>query len=311
MICVPLFMILSGYLIHTKAISKKYYCKLTRILFAFAVSSVLCGLYYKFVIDSDVSIGSIIVNTFAFKSAPYSWYIEMYIGLFLLIPFLNILYDGIETKQHKQVLIATLVAMTALPGILNIYRVAGISWWLMPSTSRTYSPIIPDWWTSIYPLTYFYIGKYLREFPIQLSNRKKLLYFILVSLAAGLFNYYRSYGSEFISGSWQDYGSLLILIPSVLVFSLFADLDYSNLPDPARSVFSTISRLSLGAYLMSWIPDQFVYVTLNNAIPDVVDRMIFFPVAVLIVLLCSLLLSAGIDSLYSVLSKLFLRKKIS
>ena len=35
-----------------------------------------------------------IIYIFNFTACPNAWYLEMYIGLFLLIPFLNIIYNN-------------------------------------------------------------------------------------------------------------------------------------------------------------------------------------------------------------------------
>lgn len=42
----------------------------------------------------------------------------MYIGLYLLIPFFNVLYHNLKGK--KEILIITLIIFMALPGIFNI-----------------------------------------------------------------------------------------------------------------------------------------------------------------------------------------------
>ena len=36
-----------------------------------------------------------------YEVIPYGWYIEMYICLFLLIPFLNLIYKCLDTQRKK------------------------------------------------------------------------------------------------------------------------------------------------------------------------------------------------------------------
>ena len=55
MICVPLFMLLTGYLIHNADISLKYYIKLVRVLFVYVLASLFCGTYTICVIKDGMS----------------------------------------------------------------------------------------------------------------------------------------------------------------------------------------------------------------------------------------------------------------
>lgn len=313
MVCVPLFMMLTGYLIRSTAVSRKYYFKLEKVLSIYLLSSFACAVY-KMCLKNSFSavlrsfLGAVI-GLFSFETAPYSWYIEMYIGLFLLIPFLNILYTGLHTQQEKKILIATFVFLTAIPGITNIFCLAGPSWWFLPSSSDSYYTILPQWWTNLYPITYFYIGRYLREYPLQLRTKTKLLLLTFSILAAGTFNYYRSYSSTFVWGKWQDYGSLLLLLQATLLFSLFSDLDYSRLSVKWKTVFSTVSEVSLGAYLVSWIFDQIFYSLLNDTVPTMVSRLPWFFVLVPAVFLCSVCLSWILNQIYFFCKKYVHKKR--
>lgn len=312
MVCVPLFMVLTGYLNQSTEISWKYYRKLGRVLAIYLLSSGACAVYKMCLKDSFAAVlrsflGAVI-GLFSFETAPYSWYIEMYIGLFLLIPFLNIAYAGLHTRREKKYLIVTLLFLTAIPRVTNIFCLSGINWWLLPSSSDNYYALLPQWWTSIYPITYFYLGRYLREYPIKLQGKTKLLLLILSGIIAGTFNYYRSYKSTFISGPWQEYGSLFILIQTILLFSLFVDLDYSRLSPFFKRIFSAVSELSLGAYLVSWIFDQIFYPLLNKSIPSLPNRLLWFAVVVPAVLICSIFLSWILNHIYIFCNSLIQRK---
>ena len=46
-----------------------------------------------------------------------------------------------------------------------------VDWFLNPTSSSEYGPIIPDWWVNIYPLTYYFLGCYLREYKFNLRIR--------------------------------------------------------------------------------------------------------------------------------------------
>ena len=298
MICVPLFMMLTGYLIHTKDCTKAYYIKIIRICYIYILSSMACAIYRIYFLKDGLSVLGALACMFSFSTAPYSWYIEMYIGLFLLIPFLNTMYEGIPGGK-KHLLIITLLLLTALPSMLNIYCLAGLNWWLMPSSASNYFSIVPDWWTNLYPITYFFLGRFLRDFPIRLSTKRLALLNLLVFLFAGVFNYYRSYGATFVQGPWQSYGSFLITLQAVLIFCLFMSMKYTSLPSGLRNFLHIVSDLSLGAYLTSWVFDQIVYSKLNDYSLTTQQQLMLFPVIVSIVFIGSVLCSSMINLSYS------------
>lgn len=116
--CVPLFLTLTGFLMNKKKISLSYYVGIIKTGTIYVLSSICCLIFAS--IENPISFKEGILQIFKFTGAPYAWYIEMYLGLFLLIPFLNLAYHGLVNKKQKQILLATMLLMTALPGILNI-----------------------------------------------------------------------------------------------------------------------------------------------------------------------------------------------
>ena len=240
---------------------------------------------------------------FDFTTAPYAWYIEMYIGLFLLIPFLNILYSNLQTQKQEQLLILVMLILTALPGVINIYQPLDLQWWKDPASSPSYFLLFPDWWTSMYPLTYYFIGCYLSKHPLNIKPIANLLGVLIAAIAFGSFNFYRSHNTTFIDGSWLGYGSLFVVVLSVLVFNLFLLPDYSKLGPRIRFWLSRMSDWSLGAYLLSWILDDGIYALLRHFVPSTSTRLPFFLLTVPVVYVCSLAASAVLNWVQKQLSK--------
>ena len=181
MICVPLFMILSGYLMNNKKNEIKYYIGITKTYSIYVIASFACGLLKKITVGYDLR--KFIIELLDFSAAPYSWYIEMYLGLFLLIPFLNIIYNGLENKKKKQLLILILLFITSINGVFNIKH-----------------KIIPTFWNTLYPITYYFIGAYLSEFKPEVSNKKLGMVLLLNVIVGGSLCFYMSYGQKFIWG---------------------------------------------------------------------------------------------------------------
>ena len=198
MISIPLFLMLSGYLLCHKTASVSYYLRLIRTLFIYVCASLLVAVYRIFIAKDGLTFAGAFLGIFSFSTLSYAWYIEMYLGLYLMIPFLNILYNGLNGQKQKQWLILTFLLLTAAPSMVNIYRFDSLEWWLLPSIDNNYQPLIPDWWTGLYPLTYYFIGCYLREYPIKFKHSNTCAFQCFIFLSKTSLSIF---SQDFCSGS--------------------------------------------------------------------------------------------------------------
>ncbi|WP_252196529.1 acyltransferase family protein, partial [Bacteroides salyersiae] len=142
---VPLFILLTGYLNTNKSINKKYYKGGVRVIISYLLFSLITIIFRKYYLHESLSWIQWGLKVLDFSAIPYGWYIEMWIGLFLLTPFLNLLYKAIPDQKQKLILIGTLYIMTALPDLLNRYGVH----------------LVPGFWQQCFPLTFYFIGAYI------------------------------------------------------------------------------------------------------------------------------------------------------
>lgn len=308
-VCVPLFMILTGYLMSHKTLSRKYYSGISKTLIVFVLATLAC-MIFKAVHDNEpLSLKSFILGTLDFTGANYSWYIEMYIGLFLLVPFLNLAYNKLKNKRQKQVLVLTLVFMTIIPTLFNIFNFDNPAWWSDPKTSDTFAKLVPSWWMGFYPIAYYFTGCYIREYGIRLKTRSTLVLFLLAIVIFGTFNFYRSYGTTFKSGSYIFWYGFEPYVLSVLLFVLLSRIKTDNMNEKVKFVLWKVSDLALGIYLISFIFDTLVYEVLNAKIAVMTDRLPFYFVTVPIVFVCSMLASAVMNIVAKYI-QIFFRKLV-
>lgn len=304
MICVPLFLLLTGYLMRKKELSKKYYKGLMKTIAIYLLASVACLLYKSIFLKNDYSIIGAIKGILNFSLANYSWYIEMYIGLFLLIPFLNLIYNNLNSKKQKHILILTMLTLTSIPTITNIYSFVGeFGWNIIFDNTKPFDKILPFWWVSLYPITYYYIGAYLSEYKPKMN---KILNIVLIAISVvlfGLHNYFYSYGRIFVLELYQSWGAIQNIIMAVLVFTFVINIDFNKCHNVIRKVISKISDCCLGAYLVSYIFDDYFYRILNNNMTEVGDKFKYFLVVVPVVFVCSIALSAVLNILYNIIVK--------
>lgn len=307
MICVPLFLLLSGYLMKDKQPTRQYYSKIWKTIGIYVLASICCGAYTAYASRAywgePVSIWGLVLGIFSYSTAPYGWYVGMYIGLFLLIPYLNILYSNLD-KKGKQYLIGIFLFMTALPSVANIHNLTDLSWWFQPSSSDAYNNLAGDFWMDLYPITYYFIGAYLREHPLKIKRSINIFLILLAFIAFGSFTFYRCYPGTYNTGFWMESGSLLTTTQSVLVFNFLVQLNCETFWNPVKKALACLSDWCLGAYLVSWVFDEHFYSHLRDDIPNALDRFDYYLPTVLKIFLCSLAVSAVITTAYQIFAKL-------
>ena len=301
MICVPLFIMLTGYLMSRKTLSRGYYHGIVKTLGIYLLASLACAIYK--IVNFGYKPTWMIWGLFDYTTANYAWYIEMYIGLFLLIPFLNLAYNNLPSRKSKLVLLVTLIGLTSLPSIVNIYNFTVEGWWKTPYLSVEYRKFAPDWWTRIYPLTYYFLGAYLREFPLKLKQWQKLLCWLGCIIAFGLFNYYRSQYGFFAWSQYNDWQGMPNLIMTFFAFSFLSSIKTERWPNPVKRVLMVVSDLCLGGYLVSYIFDNLYYPVLAEIEPRMTHRLEWFIVIVPAVFLSSLALSGVLNLVYAGLAR--------
>ena len=291
MVCVPLFLLLTGYLCANKQLSRKHYAGIRHTMEVYFLVSILCLLFHHFYLRESFSFMEGLFRILSFSASSYGWYIEMYIGLFLLIPFLNILYHGLRAQRKKQALLITCLVLTTLPSVTNIYDWLTPGFWANPTTASTLYKIIPDWWTAFYPITYYFIGAYIREYDIHIPMGRNLAVLLGSLLVFSSFNYYRTYGGTFGFPVFTSWGSFENVTDSVLLFTLLLHMDLSRCPKPISALITRVSQLSLGIYLASSISDKLIYPILNARVPEMTMRLNYYPVVALSTFLIAALLS--------------------
>ena len=306
MVCVPLFIMLTGYLMSKKELSPKYYCGIVKTLATYVLASIACIIFKNLYMGGAYGVKESILGILDFSAANYSWYVEMYIGLFLIIPFLNLSYNGLKNQKQKQVLICTLLLLTSIPAVTNIFNFYVDSWWIHPTLSDTYQKILPSYWKALYPITIYFIGAYLKEYGLRLNRKICMLSLIGLTILSGIFNYYRSYNSVFIWGPWTDYNSIFVILMAVLVFYIIVKAEkWNNLPHFARKILRHLSEWTLGAYLLSYIFDAILYPRLSSTVSEFSYMFEYFFVCVPVVFVCSMLGAWMLNFIYKFIYTLF------
>lgn len=293
-VCVPLFLMLTGYLMNKKTLSLKYYAGIKTTLITYLLASFACVIFRATFFNVKFTLKSIVLDLLDYTAAPYSWYVEMYIGLFILIPFLNLIYNNLKDKKQKQALVITMFCLTALPTMFNIFSFNDAAWWANPASSKEYDALLPDFWLSTYPIAFYFTGCYIKEFGSKLKTKTLLGLLVLSVLIFGAFNFYRSHGTTYITGLYGYWYGVQPYVLTVLLFTLLTRIKGNKLPYLGKYALWKIANLSLCTYLVSYIFDQIFYPILKAKVPVMTDRWPYYFIIVPVVFLCSTALSAVI-----------------
>lgn len=175
-----------------------YFCCIS-IIFEYVVVSIIC--YYVRVYYFKEEILHPLALLFSFGLASYSWYVNMYLGLFLLIPFINILYKSIPKKSYKLILILTLILINSSTGIINCFKHTNIT----------------NYWSALYPIMYYLIGCFIFEYKPKINRFALLFVIVLTAMFATSFIYLNNEQQYFdYRLSW--YGEIFTVLISISIF---------------------------------------------------------------------------------------------
>ena len=248
--CVPMFLMLSGWLCGRRTLSRRHYLGIVRILEVYLIASLLCLVYRAFIAKEEgIGLRYVLSSILNFYASGYAWYVMMYLGLFLMMPFLNLAFNSLEDRQQRLIMILSFFVLSHLPSLMNM-RVQ----------------LLSVWWTRLYPITYYLTGAYLYTCRPKLSAAKAggllALLVPLCVLANRLI--YSVHGAALVGVSY-DHAEVYCI--SVLLFVLLLRVPAERFPAALGRFFQWVSRLSFGAYLLSWISDGLIYPAFAVRVP--------------------------------------------
>lgn len=244
---VPLFLLLTGYLNSTKTVEDYYvYGKWKRcldIVIAYLILGSFCYFGVHILYDKEYDIGDYVKKLLSFRATENGWYINMWLGLFFITPFLNAMIEKLrDIKLHKmggvETAIITFGAFTVIPAFTN----------------RNGNDLLPSYWIICFPVLYYLTGSYLRMKEFSIPK-----YYIVATIICICFG--ESIMNILIGGNkylyfYGGHDSLVYLILSVSVFLLLKDVNTKGM---CASVVNSISSLSLNIYLIGYLFDTLFY----------------------------------------------------
>ena len=243
------FVIISGYFNYKKEFSKKQFLKvfnaswfyriLFAIVFCFLGLEVFSSLpFFKQIFPLDIT------NNY--------WYINCYLLLYLLTPFLNLFVKYASQQLHRLYLIVSFVIFCIVPSITNQMTVS------------------TNGFSIINFCMLYLLGAYLHKYPIKENvhfknySQKKIRYiFICIFFSCAAINImmdqYSVYLINYENGFLQfigttlksficNYNNPIVVIQSIAYFIFFGTITIKN--NIINKIIKNIAPLTLGVYLI-------------------------------------------------------------
>lgn len=232
--CNGIFMVLTGYLKSTKKFTKEYYKSLVPLL----VSYVLCC-FIIFPVQSRLITEELVFEDWMeklFGFGNYAWYVEMYIGLVLISPIINLAMEHITNEKHLIWLALLMLCVTGLP-------------------SATTLTLAPDYWASMYPLTYYILGAVIRRLQPKVKVWQGLGAALLVAMGLAVVSVMTA-ENGFSSGFRQGYGGFWTTLVTVFVFLGLYRVQ------PGKWLSRALAWMAGGVYegyMLTLLPDLWLY----------------------------------------------------
>lgn len=239
---IPLFLMLTGYFNCKKEFSAQYYKGIKRILIPYVVISVTTWL----MLSENHSIKELILGTLGYRIIGYAWYVEMFIGLYLCIPFLNMIVKNVFASGNKRTIIGlfgVLVFMTSLPPLID----------------RGNYRMVPDYWQACFPVLLYFTGAYIRYFQPEIKRKTvATLAIVLIYLQHPISNWlYVNIVGGGIVNAFGPYYAIPGYVAITLLFVLLYKVHIENFM--LKSVITNISIVSYEMFLFSYLCDRLIY----------------------------------------------------
>ena len=230
--CNGLFMMMTGYLRCGKKFEKGCYKSLIPILIGYTIC---CCIIYpaQWLMGEHLPAIDWITRFVTFGN--YAWYIEMYIGLVLFSPVINL--GLMQLKDRDLIRFACVMVF-----VTSLYYITPLD-------------IIPNYWSSMYPVTYYVIGAAIRRIKPRVKIWEGLGLALLICMGLGAVSII-STDQGFSKGFTQGYGGFWTMLTTTCIFLALYRVKVS---EKAAKVLAWASGGVFEGYLLSKAFDIWTY----------------------------------------------------
>lgn len=239
--CNGMFMLMTGYLKSDKPWNKHYYKGLLTVIVGYLLTCVISYPIRYFFLGEKDALGVWVQRLLTFSN--YAWYVEMYIGLILVSPFINLAFARITDRRGILALTGSMILVSALPTAFTISGPDG-----------GYS-LFPDYWKSLYPITLYVIGAAIKRLRPKVPAWGGIGGACLIAMGLGFVSMLTA-TDGFSSGFTQGYGGFWV---TLMVTSLFLGIYRLPVGGKFGKLLGWISGGVFEGFILSRLLDVWVY----------------------------------------------------
>ncbi len=244
--CVPLFLIISGFLMGGAKPEAKHYIKITPIVMNAVLVSAIIIVFRMFFLHEKLPLATWLETAYHLQLPSYAWYVNMFIPLYLMMPFINAAYQKMDTAKAKFWTLGTLIFVANLAITVNRFKI------LDHPDGKAPIGFTPNYFGQLWPFAYYWVGLMIAEYRPHIKKWLCALVLALLLGGAVLLDRFTSPlgWNEGINFTNEDFPNILI---ASVFFLLLYDIRIKK--RIIRKILAFIASLSMTVYLMSFIGD--------------------------------------------------------
>ena len=220
---VYLFVLITGYFIGTKSISKtKAYKKILQIWFETLFYTFTIFVIFVVIKPDAFNLKNLVMAIFPFTFRAY-WFVTAYIMLMLLAPFINIVVTNITKKNLIFLILAITVFGNILPALKNF----------VGGEANSLMSILPA----------YLIGAFIHKYGVRVHYSGRIGFLVFLFMCA------LGFGVTFIKGVEHGKGAYVGILPLIVAVSIF--LAVVKMTEFRSQIINQLASTVFAAYLIT------------------------------------------------------------
>lgn len=225
MSCVPIFLVISGMVLRNRKIDKNHYIKLLDFV-VLSLTLHILGVLIRWGFEGfSYSAKELLIMTL---NIPY--FITMYIQIYCLAPFINLIFDNINSKE-KKIFVLVCIFIFAIPQFIN----------------KGQFNILYTGWQSAYAFMYYVIGAYIRDEKVSLKLSNGFVILLVNNLIYASLIFLINNGRAF-SHSFGHYNGIFTVVNTFVIVATCQSINIKR--DYTKKIVPLFASVTIGNYLI-------------------------------------------------------------
>ncbi len=232
---VNLFVLISGYFMCKS--NKRNITKPLQLLVQVIIFSVM-----MYLLDCLFGMKTFTVVNLVFSFIPANWFVLLYITLYFISPYINLVLSNLDKNTYKTFLVTLFIFFSIIPFIIDFVlnvsnvQILGLSTISMYGNQNGYS--------IVQFVVMYSLGAYLNFYRIETSSKRNGVKYLIISIILTFMSIMSIRLN--LSNEWVfEYCNPFIILESIYLFLFF-----KSLPIKSNSIINKLANSSFSVYLL-------------------------------------------------------------